>query len=82
VARVHGEERSRGNVRAIYSTFAQMIARASRDASLNPGDVISSGTVDSGCLLELTAGNGPWLAEGDEVEREITGRGVLRNQIV
>jgi fumarylacetoacetate (FAA) hydrolase len=82
VARVNDVERSRGNFRDIYYTFAQMIARASRDASLYPGDVIGSGTVGSGCLLELTAGQGPWLAEGDVVELEITGLGVLRNHIV
>ena len=82
VARVNGVERSRGNFRDIYYTFAQMIARASRDASLYPGDILGSGTVGSGCLLELTAGQGPWLAEGDAVELEITGLGILRNQIV
>ena len=82
VARVNGMERSRGNFRDIYYTFAQMIERASRDAALYPGDVIGSGTVGSGCLLELTAGQGPWLAEGDEVELEIAGLGVLRNQVV
>ena len=82
VARVNGVERSRGNFRDIYYSFAQMIARASRDAALYPGDVLGSGTVGSGCLLELTAGQGPWLAEGDEVELEITGLGILRNQIV
>ena len=82
VARVNGVERSRGNFRDIYYTFAQMIARASRDAALYPGDVLGSGTVGSGCLLELTAGQGPWLAEGDEIELEITGLGILRNQIV
>jgi len=82
VARVNGVERSRGNFRDVYYTFAQMIAHASRDAALYPGDVLGSGTVGSGCLLELTAGQGPWLAEGDEVELEITGLGVLRNQIV
>ena len=45
VARVNGVERSRGNFRDIYYTFAQMIARASRDATLYPGDVLGSGTV-------------------------------------
>jgi fumarylacetoacetate (FAA) hydrolase len=82
VARVNGVERSRGNFRDIYYTFAQMIARASRDAALYPGDVLGSGTVGSGCLLELTAGQGPWLAEGDEVELEIAGLGILHNRIV
>jgi fumarylacetoacetate (FAA) hydrolase len=82
VARVNGVERSRGNFRDIFYTFAQMIARASRDAALEPGDVLGSGTVGTGCLLELTAGQGPWLAIGDVVELEITGLGVLRNRVI
>jgi fumarylacetoacetate (FAA) hydrolase len=82
VARVNGLERSRGNFRDIFYTFAQMIAHASRDATLYPGDVLGSGTVGTGCLLELTAGQGPWLAAGDAVELEITGLGVLKNQII
>lgn len=82
VARVNGEERSRGNFRDIYYTFAQMIARASRDATLYPGDVLGSGTVGTGCLLELTGGAGPWLEAGDEVELEVSGLGLLRNRIV
>jgi fumarylacetoacetate (FAA) hydrolase len=82
VTRVNSVERSRGNFRDIFYTFAQMIARASRDANLYPGDVLGSGTVGTGCLLELTGGQGPWLAEGDLVELEVTGLGVLKNQIV
>jgi fumarylacetoacetate (FAA) hydrolase len=82
VARVNGVERSRGNFRDIYYTFAQMIARASRDASLYPGDVLGSGTVGTGCLLELTAGEGPWLEPYDVVELEIAGLGVLKNRVI
>jgi fumarylacetoacetate (FAA) hydrolase len=82
VARVNGVERSRGNFRDIYYTFAQMIARASRDAALYPGDVLGSGTVGSGCLLELTAGQGPWLEPGDVVELEVAGLGILKNQVI
>lgn len=82
VARVNGVERSRGNFRDIYYTFAQMIAHASRDATLYPGDVLGSGTVGTGCLLELTAGAGPWLEPGDVVELEATGLGILRNRVV
>ncbi len=81
IARVNGEIRSRGNFRDIHYTFGQMIARASQDASLYPGDVLGSGTVGTGCLLELTAGDGPWLELGDVVELEVAGLGVLRNQI-
>jgi len=41
--------------------------------------VVGSGTVGSGCILEH--GDGRWLAEGDEVELEIEGLGVLRNRV-
>lgn len=82
VARINGVERSRGNFRDIHFTFAQMIAHASRDANLYPGDVLGSGTVGSGCLLELTSARGPWLAPDDLVELEVEGLGLLRNRVV
>jgi fumarylacetoacetate (FAA) hydrolase len=49
--------------------------------TLYPGDVIGSGTVGTGCLVELTAAQGPWLQPGDVVELEIERIGVLRNTI-
>jgi fumarylacetoacetate (FAA) hydrolase len=58
-----------------------MIARASASVYLLPGDVIGSGTVGTGCLLELTQDKGPWLQPGDIVELEIERLGVLRNGI-
>ncbi len=82
IARVNGVERSRGNFKDIYYSFGQMIERASADAFLMPGDVIGSGTVGTGCLLELTKGEGPWLQPGDVVELEIERLGVLRNRVV
>ena len=81
LARINGEERSRGNWKDIHYDFGELLARASQDVDLLPGDVIGSGTVGTGCLLELTKGNGPWLKEGDEVELEIEGLGVLRNRV-
>jgi fumarylacetoacetate (FAA) hydrolase len=81
LARISGEERSRGSWKDIHYDFGELLARASADADLRPGDVIGSGTVGTGCLLELTKGNGPWLKEGDEVELEIEGLGVLRNRV-
>ena len=80
-ARVNGDERSRGNWKEIHYSFGEMIARASADVYLMPGDVIGSGTVGTGSLLELTSGEGPWLKDGDSVELEIDRLGVLRNQI-
>jgi fumarylacetoacetate (FAA) hydrolase len=49
---------------------------------LYPGDVIGSGTVGTGCLLELTKTKGPWLKIGDVIELEVEGIGILRNVIV
>lgn len=80
-ARVNGEEFSRGNFNEIYYSFGALIARASQSVQLFPGDVIGSGTVGTGCLLELTAGKGPWLQPGDVVELQIEKLGVLRNTI-
>jgi fumarylacetoacetate (FAA) hydrolase len=81
IARVNGVERSRGNMKDLYWSFGQMIERASQDVMLSPGDVIGSGTVGTGCLLETTKGEGPWLQPGDVVELEIERLGVLRNVI-
>ncbi len=80
-ARVNGAERSSGNWKDIHYSFGEMIARASEDVYLMPGDVIGSGTVGTGSLLELTRGEGPWLQEGDVVELEIERLGILRNRI-
>jgi fumarylacetoacetate (FAA) hydrolase len=80
-AKVNQQERSRGNWNDIHYSFGEMIARASEDVLLLPGEVIGSGTVGSGSLLELTSGEGPWLKPGDVVELEIEMLGVLRNVV-
>ena len=82
-ARVNGRELSRGNSASLHHSFPKMIAHASRDADLFPGDLIGSGTVGSGCILELGPENtGGWLKPGDTVELEIERLGVLRTCIV
>jgi fumarylacetoacetate (FAA) hydrolase len=71
-------------------TFAEIIERASYGVNLYPGDVIGSGTVGTGCFLELNGTgklNDPnyqeqWLKEGDEVILDIEGLGSLSNTIV
>lgn len=78
VARVNGEEWSRGNSGSAHFTFAQMIAFASEGVTLYPGDVLGSGTVGTGCGLELDR----FLQPGDEVELEIEHIGVLRNRVI
>ncbi len=80
-ARVNGVERSRGNFKDIYWSFGDLLARASQEVELQPGDVIGSGTVGTGCLLELTKAQGPWLQPGDQVELEIERLGTLMNPI-
>jgi fumarylacetoacetate (FAA) hydrolase len=79
VARVNGEERSRGNLGDMHHTWDAIVAAAARNTRLSPGDVLGSGTVGTGCILEL--GDGRWLQSGDVVELEVEGIGVLRNTI-
>ena len=86
---LNGEEYSRGSLAAMHWTFAEIIERASYGATLYPGDVIGSGTVGTGCLLELNgtarladpAHADRWLRPGDTVELEVTGLGRLTNTI-
>jgi fumarylacetoacetate (FAA) hydrolase len=83
IAKVNGRELSRGNANTLTHTFAQMIEWASTDVTLRPGDVLGSGTVGTGCILELRPENtGGWLKPGDVVELEIEKLGVLRNRLV
>jgi fumarylacetoacetate (FAA) hydrolase len=79
VARVNGEERSRGNLRDMYHDWDALLAQAARNTVLRPGDIIGSGTVGGGCILEHD--DGRWLQRGDVVELEIEGIGVLRNTV-
>jgi len=81
VARVNGKEFSRGNWKDMHWSFGEIIARASESVMLYPGDVIGSGTVGTGCLLELTKFQGPWLNHGDVVELEVERIGILRNTV-
>src|SRR4051794_33964644 len=82
-AAVNGRVLSRGDSGAMYWTWPQLLAHASRDATLRPGDVLGSGTVGTGCILELTPeAVGGWLAPGDVVELTIERLGTLRNRVV
>src|SRR6266700_2785467 len=82
LARVDGKEISRGNFKDIYYSFPQLIAWASQNARLRVGDVLGSGTVGTGCLLELGTEVHPWFQPDDVLELEIDGIGVLRNRVV
>jgi 2-keto-4-pentenoate hydratase/2-oxohepta-3-ene-1,7-dioic acid hydratase in catechol pathway len=78
VARVNGEEWSRGRFGTIHWSFPQMIAHVSHGETIYPGDVFGSGTVGGGCGLELDR----YLKPGDVVELEIQPIGVLRTQVI
>lgn len=87
---VNGVEVSNGNLADMNWTFAELVERCSYGADLHAGDVIGSGTVGTGCFLELNGTgklNDPnykeqWLQEGDVVEMEVEGIGILQNTIV
>jgi fumarylacetoacetate (FAA) hydrolase len=87
---VNGKQVSAGNLADMDWTFAEIIERASYGVTLYPGDVIGSGTVGTGCFLELN-GTGKlensdykeqWLQDGDVVDMEIDALGKLSNTIV
>ncbi len=81
-ARLNGRNLSNGNSSALHHSFPKMIAQASRDADLFPGDLIGSGTIGTGCILELGAENtGGWLKPDDVVELEIEKLGVLHTRV-
>ncbi len=69
---------SRGTLAAAHHAFGAMIARASADVHLRPGDIIGSGTVGGGSLLEVREETlGRYLLPGDEVTLEVEGLGRL-----
>jgi fumarylacetoacetate (FAA) hydrolase len=87
---VNGTQVSEGSLADMDWTFAEIIERCSYGVQLYPGDIIGSGTVGTGCFLELN-GTGKldnpdykeqWLKEGDIVEMEIDNLGKLSNTIV
>lgn len=87
---INGVPVSEGNLSDMDWTFAELIERASYGATLHPGDIIGSGTVGTGCFLELN-GTGKlndenyteqWLQAGDVIEMEVDVLGILTNTIV
>ncbi|HEY7727331.1 MAG TPA: fumarylacetoacetate hydrolase family protein [Candidatus Eisenbacteria bacterium] len=81
-ARVNGATLSRGNAGDMHYGWGALIARASQDVYLLPGDVLGSGTMGGGCLLELGTEVHRWLQPGDEVTLQVELLGVLSNMIL
>lgn len=76
-ARVNGERWGGGNSRSMHHDFADIIAHISASETLYPGEVIGSGTVGTGCGLEL----GKRLSPGDRIELAVEGIGTLANTV-
>ncbi|HZC06580.1 MAG TPA: fumarylacetoacetate hydrolase family protein [Ktedonobacterales bacterium] len=79
---INGDELSHANLKDLYFTFPQMIERAAQHVRLRPGDIIGSGTVGTGCILELGTERHRWLRPGDVAEMSVERLGMLRNRIV
>lgn len=85
-AQVNGAPYSEGTFATIHWSFGQLLAYASRGTVLRPGDVIGSGTVGTGCILELSRVHGadryPWLQVGDVVRLEVEHVGAIEARVV
>ncbi|PLS02735.1 fumarylacetoacetate hydrolase family protein [Neobacillus cucumis] len=81
-ARVNGNLLSVGNMKDLHYSFGEMIARASEGVTLYPGEIIGSGTVGTGCILELGSEIHRWLEPGDQIELEIDCLGILKNIVI
>jgi 2-keto-4-pentenoate hydratase/2-oxohepta-3-ene-1,7-dioic acid hydratase in catechol pathway len=83
---VNGQLYSSGTWADLSWSFEEMISYASRGTTLRPGDVLGSGTVGTGCILELSGVHGtekyPWLQPGDSVALSIDRLGSIETTIV
>jgi fumarylacetoacetate (FAA) hydrolase len=81
----NGKQVSDGNLKDMNWSFAQIIERASYGVTLRPGEVIGSGTVGTGCYMELNLTtlkyNPVWIKPGDDFALEVDGLGRLENKI-
>lgn len=82
---VNGQPWSSGELSDIYFSWGEIVAHAASGTWLRAGDVLGSGTVGTGCILELSAVHGaeryPWLTSGDVVELHASGIGALVNTV-
>jgi fumarylacetoacetate (FAA) hydrolase len=78
---VNGREVARSDAAAMHFAWPELVAHAARGTRLRPGDVLGSGTLTGGCLLELGPIEGRWLEAGDEVVLAAPGLGELRNTV-
>jgi fumarylacetoacetate (FAA) hydrolase len=82
-ATVNGEQTSRGAWADIHYSFGEMLARASADVRLRPGDLVGSGTAGGGSLLEVREATlGRYLEPGDEVTLRVERLGELHTPVI
>ncbi len=82
-ASVNGQELSRGSWADAHFSFGQIVERASGDVQLRPGDLLGSGTVGTGCLLEIRESTlGRYLQAGDTVTLAVDRLGALTSPVV
>lgn len=82
-ASVNGQQWSAGNAGEMFHSWPHLIHRASENVTLQCGDLLGSGTVGTGCILELgPETTGGWLKSGDTVTLEIEKIGKLSNRIL
>ena len=87
---LNGKLLSKGNLKDMAWSFEKIIERVSYGTTIYPGDIIGSGTVGTGCLLEINGTNKlkssdfteVWLKENDVVEMEIEKLGKITNKII
>jgi fumarylacetoacetate (FAA) hydrolase len=79
---VNGSEVSRCAASEMHFSWPELVAHAARETRLRPGDVLGSGTITGGCLLELGPLDGHWIEPGDEVVLSAPELGSLRTPVV
>jgi fumarylacetoacetate (FAA) hydrolase len=79
---VNGQTVTRAQARPIHFSWPALVAQAARNTRLRAGDVLGSGTLTGGCLLELGPLDGHWIEPGDEVRLAAAGLGELRTPVV
>jgi fumarylacetoacetate (FAA) hydrolase len=81
-ASVNGRTVTRAQAKPIHFPWSELVAQAARNTRLRPGDVLGSGTLTGGCLLELGSLDGHWIEPGDEVTLSAPGLGELRTPVL
>jgi fumarylacetoacetate (FAA) hydrolase len=79
---VNGRTVTRAQAKPIHFPWPELVAQAARNTRLRPGDILGSGTLAGGCLLELGPLDGHWIEPGDEVTLSAPGLGELRTPVI